>query len=151
MNPLHVYDYEELYRSVRPDQYKTISGKIIISASAFNDRERKPSVDRSWPGRDPKDARQSQADGITKLFAREIRSTCNVPIFDKKQRQTDQHAVDVLHRPIINRPDEPDNPAHCQIECDPSIEKDNSFKRLKEALAGLATRVGLIVKPDSMV
>jgi hypothetical protein len=149
MNPLHVYDYEELYRSVRPDEYKTVAGKVVISVSAFNDRERKPSVERSWPGREPQDVRNSPTYGVTKLIAAEVRGSSTVAIFDKKGNKTGQHAVDVLHRPIVDCPEEPDNPAHCQIECDPAIESDGSFKRLKEALAGLATRVGFIVGPES--
>src|SRR5450759_3146279 len=115
MNPLQVYNYEALYRSVRPDEYKTIGGRVIISASAFNDRERKPSVDRAWLDRDLKEIRKSPTDGITKLIAGEVRSSSNVAIFDKKGRKTGQYAVDVMHRPIIDCPGEPDNPAHCQI------------------------------------
>jgi hypothetical protein len=149
MNPLHVYDYEDLYRSVRPDEYKTIGGKVIISASAFNDRERKPSVDRAWIGRDFKEIRKSPSDGITKLTAGEVRTNSSVEAFDAKGRKIGRHTVDAMHRPIIDCPGEPENPAHCQIECDPRIETDNTFKRLKEALAGLATRVGFIVRPDS--
>ena len=148
MNPLHVYDYEELYRSVRPGEYKTIDGKVIISASAFNDRERKPSVDRAWLDRDFMDIRKSPSDGITMLIAGEVRSNSAVETFDGKGRKIGQHTADVMHRPIINCPEEPDNPAHCQIECNPALETDNTFKRLKEALAGLATRVGFIVRPD---
>src|SRR6266478_5735074 len=91
MNPLHVYDYEELYRSVRPDEYKTIEGKVNISASAFNDRERKPSVDRAWIDRDFKDIRKSPADGITKLIASEVRANSDVATFDAKGRKIGLH------------------------------------------------------------
>ena len=149
MNPLHVYDYEKLYRSVRPGEYKTIGGKVIISASAFNDRDRKPSVDRAWLDRDFRGIRKSPADGITMIIAGEVRSNSSVEAFDAKGRKIGQHTVDVMHRPIIECPGEPDKPAHCQVECDPAIETDNTFKRLKEALAGLATRVGFIVRPGS--
>jgi hypothetical protein len=151
MTPTHVYDSEELYRSVRSDEYKTINGRVIFSASAFNDRDRKPSVDRSGMRKDPKDARKSPTDGITKLIAREIRGTCKISIFDKKGKVTGQHAVDVLHRPIVDSPGEADNLAHCQIECHPTIENDGSFKRLKEALAVMATRIGFVVEPDPLV
>src|SRR6202030_4326465 len=116
--------YEELYRSVRPGEYKTIGGRVIISASAFNDRDRKPSVDRAWPNRDFKEIRKSPVDGITKVIAREVRNTSTVGAFDGKGRKVRRHTVDVMHRPIVNCPGEPDNPAHCQIECDPVIETD---------------------------
>jgi hypothetical protein len=98
--------------------------------------------------KDPKDARKSSTDGVTKLIAREIRGSCRIAIFDKKGKPTGHHAVDVLHLPIVDFAGEADNLAHCQIECHPTIENDGSFKRLKEALAVMATRVGFIVEPD---
>lgn len=149
MTSTHVYDRDELYRSVRAGEYTTLNGKVAFSASAFNDRERKPSVDVSSIRKDPRESRRSIADGVAKLVAGEIRGTCKIPIYDKKGRPTGQHSVDVLHRPIENDPSEPDNPAHCQIECHPTIEDDNRFKRLKEALAVMANKYGWVVEPGS--
>jgi hypothetical protein len=149
MTPFHVYDPDQLYRSVRPGEYTTREGKVTFSASAFNDRDHKPSVDTSAFRKDPRDARKSQADGVAKLIAGEVRKSCKIPIFDNKKRRTGEHSVDVLHRPIINIPGEPDNVAHCQVECHPTIDSDSRFKRLKEALAALANKYGLIVEPGS--
>ena len=145
---MHVYDPDELYRSVRVGEYTTRNGKVAFSASAFSDRERKPSVDVSSIRTDPREARQSADQGVAKLIAGEVRKSSKIAIFDKKGKKTGEHAVDVLHRPIENDPDgEPDNLAHCQIECHPTVEKDTTFKRLKESLAAMASRYGWIVEP----
>lgn len=151
MQPTIVSDCEELYRSVRPGEYVIVEERTIISASAFNDRERKPSVDRKWEGRKIEETRKSSSDGIVKIVADDVRKTSSVGIFDEKGKRTSEHAVDVVHRPIVNDPDQADNPAHCQIECHPAIEKDGSFKRLKEAMAALATRHGWVVAPEAPV
>ena len=52
-----------------------------------------------------------------------------------------EHAIDVHHDPVTNRPPLRDNPAHAEIRpaphwCNPSV-----FKRLKERLARLAVVV----------
>jgi hypothetical protein len=145
-----VPDSDELYRSVREGEYKTINGKVAFSASAFNDRDRTPSVDMSSIRTDPREARKSVDQGVAKLVAREVRASRKIPICDDKGNQTGEHSVDVIHRPIKNDADgEPDNPAHCQIECHPTIDSDNRFKRLKEALAAMANRYGWVVRPGS--
>jgi hypothetical protein len=149
MQPLHVYDDELLYRSVRPGEFTVVNGRTVFSASAFNDREKKPSVDKQWYGRTAEATRKSPENGVLKLVAGDTRQTCKVAIFDSKGKAIDEHAVDVMHRPIIDDPTEVDNPAHCQIECNPAIEKDGSFKRLKEALAGLATKHGFVLQPGT--
>jgi hypothetical protein len=149
MTPKHIYDPEELYRSVRQGEYAIRNGQVAFSASAFNDRERKPSVDTSAIRKDPRDSRKSPSDGIAKLVAGEVRKISAIPIFDQKGRKTGEHSVDVLHRPIVNVEGEPDNPAHCQVECHPTIDNDGRFKRLKEALAALANKCGFVVEPGS--
>jgi hypothetical protein len=138
MQPLHVYDSDQLYRSVRDGEYTTHNGRVAFSASAFGDRDHKPSVDTSSLRSDPREARKSPEQGVAKLVAGEVRKTRKIPIFDGKGKQTGEHSVDVFHRPIENDPNgEPDNLAHCQIECHPTIENDGRFKRLKEALAAM--------------
>lgn len=150
MEQMHVYDPDNLYRSVREGEYITRDGKVAFSASAFNDRERKPSVDTSSIRTDPRETRKSVDQGVAKLIAGEIRKTCKIPIFDSKGKRTGEHSVDVLHRPIENDPDgEPDNLAHCQIECHPTMDNENRFKRLKEALAAIANQYGWVVEPGS--
>jgi hypothetical protein len=145
-----VPDSDDLYRSVRKGEYSTINGQVAFSASAFSDRDRKPSVDMSSIRPDPRDARKSTEQGVAKLVTGEVRKSSKIPIYDAKQNQTGEHSIDVVHRPIKDDPDgEPDNPAHCQIECHPTIENDNRFKRLKEALARMANKYGWVVKPGT--
>jgi hypothetical protein len=147
MTPMHVYDFEDLYRSVRPDEYRIVDGRVVISASAFKDRDRKPSVDKPWLDRAVEETRMAPENGVTKLLAKDVRYTCRVSTLDKKGREIINHAVDVLHRPVVDVEGEPNNLAHCQVECHPTLENDGSFKRLKEALAGLATQNGFVLEP----
>jgi hypothetical protein len=151
MDPTVVDDPEDLYRSIRSksDEYAIVSGATLFSVNAFRDVSRKPSVDRSAIRTNPVDAKKSASDGVAKVVAREVRSVCSIVINpDKKGGGTKKYAVDVLHRPIINVPNEPNNPAHCQIECDPTLENGGRFRKLQEALARIATRHGFVVAPS---
>jgi hypothetical protein len=151
MEATHVEDSESLYRAIRArsNEYKEIDGIIVFSSTAFDDRLFKPSVDRSQIRTDPVGAKKSISDGVTKVTAAEVRGTCRIPII-KDGKETGQfHIADAYHRPIKDRPPEPDNPAHCQIECAPSVANKSRFRRLKEALARLATTHGFVVPPSS--
>jgi hypothetical protein len=149
MDPTAVEDSEDLYRSVRAsgNEFTLVDGAYKISSSAFDDRDRKPSVDRSPLRPRPEECKLSPTDGVTKLTAAEVRSSCNVKIFDKKGQVTGVHQVNVIHRPIKASATEKENLAHCQIECDPAIDTDARFRRLKEALARIATKHGFVVAP----
>lgn len=145
-----VPDTDDLYRSVREGEYRTIAGKVTFSASAFSDRSRKPSVDMSSIRKNPGEARKSVEQGVAKLIAGEVREACKIPIYDNKGNKTGEHSVDAIHRPIKDDlGGEPDNPAHCQIECHPTIDNDGRFKRLKEALAAMATKYGWVRRPGA--
>ncbi|WP_316181519.1 hypothetical protein [Bradyrhizobium sp. SZCCHNRI1009] len=145
-----VPDTDDLYRSVREGEYRAVGGRVTFSASAFGDRERKPSVDMSSIRKDAREARKSTEQGVAKLVAGEVRQSCKIPIYDKKGKQTGEHSVDAIHRPIKDDPNgDPDNPAHCQIECHPTIDNDGRFKRLKEALAAMASKYGWVVTPGA--
>lgn len=76
----------------------------------------------------------------------EVRESCRVPII-KNGVAVGDYAVDAIHRPIENDPNQADNLAHCQIECNPIIESPSRFKKLKAALAALATRHGFVIPP----
>lgn len=149
MQPTKVEDSENAYRSIRVNrrEYARVGGVVRFSASAFDDRAKKPSVDRSSMRNKPEDARKSPTDGVTQIGVKEIRSSCKIPIVDEKGKQTGAHAVDVVHRPICKSDTEPENHAHCQVECAPQIESGARFKKLKEALAVLANRHGFVVQP----
>jgi hypothetical protein len=149
MDPTIVDDAEDLYRSIRADsdEYSYQDGRLFFSSSAFDDRDMTPSVDRSSIRTSPADARRSPSDGVAKVLTADVRNFCKVPIFENGKPIGD-HAVDAIHRPIENDPVEPDNLAHCQIECNPLIANGSRFKKLKAALASLANRHGFVVKPS---
>lgn len=150
MSVIHIDDSHDLYRSVREGGYTTQNGRLTFSASAFDDRERKPSVDTSALRTDPRDSRRSSDQGVAKLTAAEVRKASGIPIRNAKGIIVATHSVDVIHRPIKDDPfGEPDNPAHCQVECNPTMDHDKRFKRLKEALAGIASKYGWVVAPGT--
>src|SRR5229473_863250 len=130
-----VDDAEDLYRSIRAnsDEYDYQNGKVFFSSSAFDDRLKTPSVDRSSIRTDPADARKNATDGVAKLLTRDVRSSCKIPII-KNGTPAGDYAVDVVHRPIENDPVEAENLAHSQIECNPVIESGSRFRKLKAAL-----------------
>lgn len=149
MQPTNVEDTEDAYRSIRVNrrEFTRVEGRIKFSSAAFDDREKKPSVDRSSLRNSAEESRQSPSDGVTRIGVREIRTSCKVPILNDKGKETGTYAVDVIHRPIYESETEPENHAHCQIECAPQIASSARFKKLKEALAVLASKHGFVVQP----
>jgi hypothetical protein len=145
--PTIVQDAEELYRSIKSQSkaYTQVDGRTVFSSSAFDDRMLMPSVDRSALILNPRYSKKSPSDGVAKLIAREVRNSCKI-VIDPKDPSA-HYAVDVIHRPIFSDPVDPENLAHCQIECAPAISSNSRFKKLKEALARLATRHGFIIAP----
>lgn len=140
-----IEDDEHLYRRV-PDDPKLYKGStggdlVHLSASAFNDRCKRPSVDRATlRGSDPLRSCLDDSDGVVSLIAAEVRKV-KVDQLDAKQKPVRTHDIDVLHRP------EPHNYAHAQVEPAPSIETNTTFHRLKERLARLAEARGWTVVP----
>lgn len=142
MQPTRIDDSEFLYRAVRADsdEFAYVGSDVRISASAFNDRSCKPSVDRSALRPNAADAKKSSDDRVVKLLTKEVRSIAGVRVTADK---TDlrEHEVDALHRPIT---EDPSNLAHSQIECSPDFINPSRFRKLKEALARLATKSGFV-------
>jgi hypothetical protein len=137
--PTIVHDTEELYRAIKSKSkaYTQVDGRTVFSSSAFDDRMLTPSVDRSALILNPRYSMKSPSDGIAKLIAREVRTSCKIVIDPNAKGPSVEYAVDVIHRPILNDPVEPENLAHCQIECNPAISSNSRFKKLKEALLGV--------------
>jgi serine/threonine protein phosphatase PrpC len=150
MLPTIVDDAEDLYRSIRAgsDDYSIQNGVVFFSSSAFDDRDMTPSVDRSSMRADPADSRITPSDGITKVLTADVRKSCKIEIIENG-KPTGEYRADAVHRPIEDDPVEPDNLAHCQVECDPAMANGSRFKKLKAALANLANRNGFIVKPSN--
>ena len=146
-----VEDEELLYRAVRADrdQFTAERGVLRITVNAFGDRVQKPSVDRSAYRPDPRETRFRKEDGVTSIVTREVRAIVNIPARPADPTNDSNYAVDAIHRPIAKSVETPNgNPAHCQIECEPAI-TSNHYKKLKEALAFLATKRGWAVEPGS--
>ena len=138
-----VEDGEELYRRVRDQTpagqlcFQNIAGRVVFSQAAFNDPQKRPSVDRAkLSGNNPHHARVSRDDGIVALQADAIRQ---IALNRHGQAQT-MHSVNVIPNPVEG------NPAHAVIVTDPAA-TSGIFKRLKEALARLATEAGWRVEP----
>lgn len=151
MQPTHVDDGEALYRAVRvsKDEYViAANGQVIITARAFTDPDRKPSVDRSSIRTDPSETKFSPSDGVTKLMVHEVRAIGHIRTEPDKKDSTKVYTVDAVHRPRLASETEPrENLAHCQVECMPHIKPTHFDKRLREALANIATQHGLVVLP----
>ena len=144
-----VLNEELLYRSVRDsgDHHGCDpKGKLVrVGNSAFNDPERKPSVDRAVLRREgPQASRFGPDDGVVTLGAGEVRSISGVVTNNKKAEPLHQHIVDVLHVPIEN------NYAHAQIETAPHASSDGAWKKLKEALCRIAIARGWTYPPASI-
>jgi len=136
---------ETLYRRVQfgRDHYTVEQGVVRISSQAFSDSEFKPSVDRAiLRDNNPRNAMKAATDGILTLVASDVRS---IPL--QRFNPDVEYLVDVLPDAIENDPELPDNPAHAKICTTPPCEK-NVFRRLKEALAQLASGKWSVKPPD---
>ena len=150
MTPTPVADHEWLYRAIKPGSaaYRVTDDGLRISASAFADRNRRPSVDRSALRAHPTEARLGAGDGVTRLLTEDVRRIGHIRVDPSDPLSERFYSVDVVHRPTsLAQGDARDNPAHCQIESTPRIDRDRHYRKLCEALASLATRQGWVVAP----
>jgi hypothetical protein len=151
MSVTYVENDELLYRAVRgkSDEYRIEDGRLRFTVNAFGDQACKPSVDRSGLREDPRDTCFADTDGVTSIVTSEVRAIATVKVNGPDGNPKIDYKVDVHHRPIEKSEARPQgNPAHCQIECDPEIAR-NHCKKLKEALAILATKRGWAVPPPA--
>ena len=140
---------ELLYRAVKDTETHHVcdgGGRLVrLLASAFNDPDKKPSVDRAIMRGDlgPAATRQHESDGVVAVVAEEVRAISSVKAFDAKGENPVLHAVDVQHRPLAT------NYSHSQVEAAPNIRGDGAFKKLKEALCYIANTRGWTLPPAS--
>jgi hypothetical protein len=141
---------EGLFRAVRnspgQDYKEQLDGTLIVGASAFNDRNLQPSVDRELLRSSPDECKFNDDDGVIKLFAEEVRAIDDVKI-DANGNST--YDIDVIHRPISDTDEQKGNPAHAQVEHTPGGMKTNKFRKLKEAMAYIANQREWIIKPGN--
>ena len=152
-----VGDPEELIRRIPASTncYKinpAEGNRLILSASAFNDRDHKPSVDRRFMRQALEECQNNATDGLVKIVAGDVRLIRTVQQIDPTTNKAIDgtfHAFDPIHCPICaDSPDGlPENPAHCQIESTPPVNASR-FKKLKEALARIAQIHGWLIPPQ---
>lgn len=146
-----VENEDELYRRVpnAPGMYSLVDGKLRFSSTAFNDRTQKPSVDRAKLRGSPNETKLAVTDGVISLVALEIRAI-SIENVDAAEGEPPQYSVDVIPRPIpVNNPDGlPENRAHAQVETTPLLASPSRFKKLKEALAILASNREWAIEPS---
>lgn len=148
LEPMLISDDENIYRSIpnHPDMVTMVEGKPRFSSSAFNDRTQKVSVDQASLREYPEQSKMSETDGIVSLITAEVRAIDSVADADSGL----PYRIDVIERPIIaGNPDGlPENLAHAQVESAPELSNKSRFKKLKEALARLATNRGWLIGPS---
>ena len=144
---------EILYRCVPPSGvHQVIAGKLELSSTAFNDPTNQPSVDRAGLcGNNPSHTKKSPHDGVVKLVACEVRRIELAR--SEPNAKPANYRVDVMPDPVLPGNDRglPSNLAHALIVADPTINSGSRFKKLKEALARLASNGGWLIEPTSPV
>ncbi|MFN0317421.1 MAG: hypothetical protein ACKVQA_20550 [Burkholderiales bacterium] len=146
-----VGDEEHLFRRVQSsvgDQlcYQVDGGRTVFLHAAFNDPQKRPSVDRAILKYrlDPNLSRRDAEDGIVSLQAAAIRRLGPIAKLNEKGKATeDKYVVDVAADPVLG------NCAHATVAMSPSTVGVGTFKRLKEGLARLATEAGWTVEPNA--
>lgn len=136
-----VSDDEILYRAVanEPRYFPTdADGNPRISGMAFNDVNRRPSVDRAAlcpGGPEETQSRFRSGSSVLSLVAREVRS------LSATHGATGQvYTVDVEPVPL------PENPSHSEIFGRPPFDTDKIFDRIKQSL----TRIALVTLPPEL-
>ena len=153
----YVSDEEILYRRV-PDKvgnYKCENGKWRVSSAAFGDRGKQVSVDRAkLHSGDPAKSKVSEEDFVAQLVTGHVRARAGVvslgmitrTIHTINGKENVDCKVDVFADPlgkhcrILDRTEQPENPAHALIRGVPDFgeNEDAVFKKVKKALARLS-------------
>ena len=125
---------ELLYRSILPGDVVVQPSGWRLRSTAFNDRNKKPSVNRACISPDPRDTRRSSSDGVVALVTQEVRTDVRVFVDpNAPANKRTEYKVDVFARPILSgNPDgEQENLAHAQIETEPEYVSKENFNKLK--------------------
>ncbi|MHB1273313.1 MAG: hypothetical protein ACYCZD_11215 [Rhodanobacter sp.] len=130
-----VSDDEWLHRRVRLNECQRVQPPKRLSSTAFNDKGRKPSVDRAAL-RPAAETKIDESDGVVRLLTASVRGI-GIPIAAPNPPNFE---VDVWARIL------PENAAHAQIEPLPNM-GDSRFGKLKEALARLAEQEDWVIEP----
>lgn len=143
---------EILYRRIRDDMdlYETqADGTVLFNSMAFAERSGRPSVDRAKLCKNnPHHTLGDFSGGVTSVVAGDVRSMPKLVQYDKDQSPIQAFNVDVEPMPIINEPNERDNPAHAEIYTNPPCTNRRVLKRFYEQLALLANARQWELKPS---
>jgi len=147
----HIEDGENLYRRIPndPSMFPIADGKQRFSTTVFNSPDQKPSVDRAKLRNNPSETKRVITDGVISLLTADVRKISIVNTSDILNAPK-VYSVNVISRPICigNLEGLPVNEAHAQIETDPILASSSRFKKLKEALAYLASQNDWTIKPS---
>lgn len=148
-----VGDGEVLWRNVRPEEVTYPDGQLKISATAFNDFKKQPSVDRKDLRNDPSETKKGPVDGVAQLVTSDVRAIVIQvdPNAKDVAKKTQNHKIDVIAREILADPANAvdENLAHAQIEASPDYINDTRFKKLKDALCRLAQTQPWAIEPKT--
>lgn len=143
-----VDDEETVYRRIKEKAgeqlcYEIVGGKVFFKHAAFNDPQKRPSIDRAMLKSSPHLSRQSIEWGIIALNANAIRKQGPIAKRDEKGNPTPVgFVVDVVAEP------EPTNCAHAVVALSDGA-PNKAFMKLKESLVRLAQEQGWAVEPNS--
>lgn len=143
-------DNEILYRNVRSDpkydEYIYEQGELKILANAFLSRRgRKPSVDRAKVVENNPHKTRMKNSGVVSFVAGEVRQIDSV--VTTVENESVYHDVDVVFTPSSCRP------AHSEIVTRPDFfcnRERMAYRRLRVALADIATKRGWIIPPSEI-
>lgn len=146
-----VSDWELLYRSIRKSEIAPVDSErgFRVSSAAFNDVNRRPSVDRALLRSSAQVSKRGATDAIAGLISAHVRLIQvdqPIPSDTPKDAPKKQYLIDVKPRPIFD-PHPERNLAHSQVESNPAFDSDSRFKKLKEKLARLAEQRPLEIEP----
>jgi hypothetical protein len=98
----------------------------------------------------PEETKQHPTDGVIEITVGDVRGIRDIRVTTPDTNPPTYYAVDVLPRPIDDDPTNGviGNPAHAQIEASPHPDADSRFKKIKEALALVATQRGWLIRPQ---
>jgi hypothetical protein len=141
-----VADEERLFRRIRNEstEYKVASdGSLLLSSTAFQDRNCRPSVDRETlcPSSPPAAWTQEEAcHGVVWLLARGVRALKPIGerIVPGQPKESVSHAIDVYPDAILATETVRANPAHAEIRPTPEWVTKSAFRRFLEHLSQLA-------------
>lgn len=141
MSDSGVGDDETLYRRIQTGRgyyFPNDEGGMSISAEAFSDPERQPSVDRAGINQyDPSKTQIDNSDAVLKTAAVDVRR-----INLMGGTPPEKLNVDVVPDPLVAVHGQGSNPAHAKIRTNPPC-PNKAFRRLKQSLAQIVQAQGV--------